>query len=77
MDEVENSLNQLFQYLVMPHSVKLSDTNLNFVNLSEFSVHFKTKSVCRHLQVSNSKAFDLGKSDFKLLVSSSEVLWWN
>jgi len=43
MDEVENSLNQLFQYLVMPHSFILSDTNLNFVNLTEFSVHSKTK----------------------------------
>jgi len=42
MDEVENSLNQSFQYLVMPHSFKLSDTNINFVNLSEFNVHSKT-----------------------------------
>jgi hypothetical protein len=51
MVELENSLNQSFRYLVMPHSFRLSDTNLNFVNLSEFIVHSKTKSVCRHIQV--------------------------
>jgi hypothetical protein len=49
MDEVENSLNQLFQYLVMPHSFKLLDTNRNFIKLSEFSVHSKTRSVRRYL----------------------------
>jgi len=56
MDEVENSLKQLFQYLVMPRLFKLSDTDLTFVNVCEFSVHTKTKSVCRHLQVSNFKS---------------------
>jgi len=53
--EVENSLNQLFQYLVMPHLFKLLDTNLIFVNLSQFSIHTRTKLVCRHLQVSDFK----------------------
>jgi hypothetical protein len=75
MDEVENSLNQLLQYLVMPHSFTLSDTNLNFGNLNEFSVNSPTKSVCRHLQVSNFICLRYGEK-CKLLVSSSEVLWW-
>jgi len=56
MDEEGNSLNQLFQYLVMPHLFKLLDTNIIFINLSQFSVHTKTKLVHRHLQVSDFKS---------------------